>query len=59
MQNKDKHPIALLRKKHGLSQEAMGALIGAARRTVQDWELGNRNCPPAKLKLAKLLLGEK
>ena len=39
----------------GLTQEAAGAVIGATRRAVQEWEGGRRNCPPAKLALFLML----
>ena len=35
----------------GLTQAQAGAIIGATRRTWQDWEAGRRNMPPAKWEL--------
>ncbi len=33
--------LMALRKKHGLSQEGLGALVGVSRQTVSKWELGS------------------
>ena len=54
----DKHPITTLRQKHKLSQQKLADILECSVRTVQEWDQGRRNCPPTKLKLAKLLLGE-
>jgi len=45
----------------GLTQAEAGAVIGATRRAVQEWESTppRRNCPPAKLALFLLLTGVK
>ena len=47
------------RQATGLTQEAAGAVIGATRRAVQEWESTppRRNCPPAKLALFLMLTG--
>ena len=45
------------RQATGLTQEAAGAVIGATRRAVQEWEGGRRNCPHAKLALFLMLTG--
>lgn len=37
-----KHPIAVARKERGLSQEALGRLIGVSRDAVKHWEGGSR-----------------
>jgi len=56
---KDKQEITAIRHKHKLSQKKLADILECSVRTVQEWDQGRRNCPPAKLKLAKLLLGEK
>jgi len=38
----------------GLTQEQAGATIGSARRTWQDWELGNRRMPAGMFELFNL-----
>lgn len=35
----------------GMTQEQAGAVIYAAKRTWQDWELGNRNMPDIKFEV--------
>lgn len=45
--------IRALRKSAGLTQAQLGALTGTAKRTVQDWEAGRRNIPPAKWELLR------
>lgn len=47
--------IRAARKAAGLTQAAAASLIGAKRRTWQDWESGARNAPPAKIQLFILL----
>lgn len=37
-----KHPVAAARKERGLSQEALGRLIGVTRDAVKHWEDGTR-----------------
>lgn len=37
-----KHPVAVARKARGLSQEALGRLIGVSRDAVKNWENGTR-----------------
>lgn len=32
--------LARLRRKHGMSQEQVGAVAGVSRQTVSKWELG-------------------
>lgn len=41
------------RQRHGLTQRAAAALIGAALRTWEDWEAGRRTMPPAKWALLR------
>lgn len=36
------NPIAVVRKEKGLSQEALGKLIGVSRNAVKHWEDGSR-----------------
>lgn len=43
--------IIAARKRAGLTQTKAGALIGAALRTWQAWEAGDRNMPGAKWEL--------
>lgn len=38
----------------GLTQEQAGAAVGVARRTWQDWELGQRRMPPGLFELFKM-----
>ncbi len=39
--------IRELRKRTGLSQEEFGKRLGGIpRRTIQNWEIGERACPP-------------
>ncbi len=40
----------------GLTQTQAGALVGAALRTWQSWESGERRMPPAKWELFQLKL---
>ena len=47
------------RHRAGLTQAAAGALIGATRRTWQDWEAGRRNMPPAKWELFQIKVKSK
>jgi DNA-binding XRE family transcriptional regulator len=48
------------RHRAGLTQEQAGAVIGASRRTWQNWENGTRNMPGAKWELFNLKMqGEK
>jgi len=55
----EQHPITALRHKHKLSQHKLADILECSVRTIQEWDQGRRNCPPTKLKLAKLLLGDK
>lgn len=41
----------------GLTQRQAGEVIGAAERTWQDWERGERNMPPAKWELFRIRVG--
>ena len=47
--------VRSLRKRLGLTQEEFGRLIGLARRTVQDWELGNRKPSASSRKLLNIV----
>lgn len=47
--------VRTVREALGLSQEDFGEKVGAARRTVQDWEAGARNCRgPARMLVLKV-----
>jgi DNA-binding XRE family transcriptional regulator len=46
--------ISEARHHAGLTQEQAGAVIGATRRTWQNWENGTRNMPPAKWELFQI-----
>lgn len=37
--------IKEMREKTGFSQQKFGDYLNIPRRTIQDWELGNRKCP--------------
>lgn len=39
------NPIRALRAETGLSQVAFGAALHIPRRTIEEWEAGNRSCP--------------
>ena len=41
----DTNPIRSLRAETGLSQVAFGAVLNIPRRTLQSWEMGERECP--------------
>ena len=41
----DTNPIRSLRAETGLSQVAFGAALHIPRRTIEEWEAGNRSCP--------------
>ena len=40
------NPIRAIRAGTGLSQVAFGAALHIPRRTIEEWEAGNRSCPP-------------
>lgn len=40
------NPIRAIRAETGLSQVAFGAALHIPRRTIEEWEAGNRSCPP-------------
>lgn len=40
------NPIRAIRSGTGLSQVAFGAALHIPRRTIEEWEAGNRSCPP-------------
>ena len=48
-------PFKAARLATGLTQAQAGAVIGATRRAVQEWEGARRNCPSAKLALFIML----
>lgn len=50
--------IKKARLKLGLTQKQAGEVVGAKRRTWQDWELGNRNMPIAKWELFRIKTGD-
>lgn len=50
----DPADIRAARIASGLTQEQAGAMIGASRRTWQNWELGTRNMPTAKWELFQI-----
>ena len=56
MDNPTPAEIRERRTAHGLTQVQFGELVGAARRTVEDWEAGKRNMPAPKFELAQLKL---
>ena len=43
--------IRAIRAETGLSQVAFGAALHIPRRTIEEWEAGNRNCPPYVVEL--------
>ena len=45
------NPIRVLRAGTGLSQVAFGAALNIPRRTIEEWEAGNRSCPPYVVEL--------
>lgn len=38
-------PIRALRAETGLTQAGFSAYLGIPRRTIQSWEMGERECP--------------
>lgn len=38
-------PIRALRAETGLTQAGFSAALGIPRRTIQSWEMGERECP--------------
>lgn len=47
----DTNPIRVIRAETGLSQVAFGAALHIPRRTIEEWEAGNRSCPPYVVEL--------
>ena len=45
------NPIRAIRAGTGLSQVAFGAALHIPRRTIEEWEAGNRSCPPYVIEL--------
>ena len=45
------NPIRAIRAETGLSQVAFGAALHIPRRTIEEWETGNRSCPPYVVEL--------
>lgn len=45
------NPIRAIRAGTGLSQVAFGAALHIPRRTIEEWEAGNRSCPPYVVEL--------
>lgn len=41
----DTSPIRALRAETGLTQAGFSAALGIPRRTIQSWEMGERECP--------------
>lgn len=41
----DANPIRALRAETGLTQAGFSAALGIPRRTIQNWETGERECP--------------
>ena len=39
------NPIRALRAETGLTQTGFSAALGIPRRTIQSWEMGERECP--------------
>lgn len=39
------NPIRSLRAETGLTQAGFSAALGIPRRTIQSWEMGERECP--------------
>lgn len=39
------NPIRALRAETGLTQAGFSAALGIPRRTIQSWEMGERECP--------------
>lgn len=44
-------PIRSLRAETGLTQSAFGAALNIPRRTLQSWEMGERECPAYVIEL--------
>lgn len=47
----DTNLIRAIRAETGLSQVAFGAALHIPRRTIEEWEAGNRSCPPYVVEL--------
>ena len=45
------NPIRAIRAGTGLSQVAFGAALHIPRRTIEEWEAGNRSCPQYVIEL--------
>lgn len=45
------NPIRAIRAGTGLSQVAFGAALHIPRRTIEEWEAGNRSCAPYVVEL--------
>lgn len=45
------NPIRAIRAGTGLSQAAFGAALHIPRRTIEEWEAGDRKCPPYVIEL--------
>lgn len=45
-----------LRKKYGLTQKRLSEITGIPYRTIQNWEGGQRKCPPYILDLVSFKL---
>ena len=45
------NPIRAIRAGTGLSQVMFGAALHIPRRTIEEWETGNRSCPPYVVEL--------
>ena len=52
MKNNQTHPIALLRQRYNLSQQALADLMRVNIRSIQKWEGGERKCSAAYMLLA-------
>ena len=47
-----------LRKKYGLTQKGLSEITGIPYRTIQNWEGGQRKCPPYILDLVAFKLSQ-
>lgn len=57
MSSPDRHMIKVARWTLKKTQEQCAEVIGAKKRTWQDWEGGRRNMPAAKWELFRLRTG--
>lgn len=56
MQNKQQHPVAVLRQQYAVTQKELAELMNVSKRAIEQWEGGQRTCSPAMLQLAVISL---